>query len=456
MAQFCSLPNEILRQISVQVMPEDLENFAATSKHIRSVSGPALEYHRRLIQKYTVLSGRSAPETVEPLLKKVLANPRVGHYVKKIELCEVFDDDSEDQGYIERERDIGDWSVMRMDGNACEEQSLDLIHAAVNKSKLLDPNHLFQIHRDIDDGNKEVLVAILMPLLPNLTVLSIEDPEHAYQIHSMMRRSKGLGVFSKLEHVHLNLESGAERLELADLEMFMPLPSLRRLSGTDIHQTEWTTGLLKQPKISNITVLELYKSRIDPRILVYFLAQFLHLQSFVYTSSNVVDVSSSYDPFIIRGALEARVSTTLRNLTILMDLGAHRPRKFMGPLCGFKVLQRVHSDWRCLVPDLEADGDEKEILSLVLPVSLKVLHVVDDDQLPRNNYRSLIYQALQAKTCQDSPLPLLEDLIFTMTRRKTIAAGRSLRDGADQALQQGCDVWGLSLMFKYEEPHFEL
>ena len=68
-------------------MPEDIENLAQASKHIESVSGPALEVHRRLDWKHTSCRGLAAAETVEPLLKDVLANPRIGHYVKRIELC---------------------------------------------------------------------------------------------------------------------------------------------------------------------------------------------------------------------------------------------------------------------------------------------------------------------------------------------------------------------------------
>lgn len=89
MARLSTLPNEVLRMIIGQVMPEDLENFAQTSKHIQSVSASAVENHRRLIRKYKRLSGTATVDAVERLLKSVLANPRIGHYVKEFEICGV-------------------------------------------------------------------------------------------------------------------------------------------------------------------------------------------------------------------------------------------------------------------------------------------------------------------------------------------------------------------------------
>lgn len=135
---------------------------------------------------------------------------------------------------------------------------------------------------------------------------------------------------------------------------------------------------------------------------------------------------------------------------------------YMGSLCGFKVLQHLHSDWNCLLPTLGSYtlGHEKENLSLVLPKSLKVLHVSDNDYLHERVHKSLIYQAIRAKTGPDALLPLLEALKFSMTPKKASAAGESLRDGADhhyQALKRGCEEGELSVLFENQRmPRFEL
>lgn len=42
------LPNEILFDISKEVLPDDIENFANTCRHLHSVARPAVEEHRKL------------------------------------------------------------------------------------------------------------------------------------------------------------------------------------------------------------------------------------------------------------------------------------------------------------------------------------------------------------------------------------------------------------------------
>lgn len=111
MARLLTLPNEVLRMIIGQVMPEDLENFAQTSKHIQSVSASAVRNHRRLIRKYKQVSGRATVTAVERLLKSVLANPRIGHYVKKVEICGDADEYFEKSERSEEVSEIEDGSM---------------------------------------------------------------------------------------------------------------------------------------------------------------------------------------------------------------------------------------------------------------------------------------------------------------------------------------------------------
>lgn len=188
MAQLSGLPNELLRHILGHVMPEDLENLAQVSKHIRSVSGSALEDHHRLIRKYTLFSGVAAAGTVEPLLRDVLANLRIGHYVKRIELCEVLGEDSEDEGEDEQENEMEDENMEDGVDHSGEELSLDQIHAAVDENKLFSPRYLRRIHARIDEGRKDILIALLLPLLPNLTVLSIAGKAYLAELYRMIER----------------------------------------------------------------------------------------------------------------------------------------------------------------------------------------------------------------------------------------------------------------------------
>ncbi|KAL9073623.1 MAG: hypothetical protein Q9161_002865 [Pseudevernia consocians] len=457
MVQLSGLPNELLGHILGYVMPEDLENLAQVSRHIRSVSGSALEDHHRLIRKYTLFSGPAAAETVEPLLKDVFANLRIGHYVKRIELCEVLREESEDEGGDEQENEMEEVDMEDGVDRCREELSLDQIHAAVDENKLLHPQHRRWINERIDKGKRDILIALLLPLLPNLTVLSIAHKAYLAELYMMIERAPKIHArfLSKLEQVHIqayDYEQNSEHFMLDHLKAFLPLPSLRRLSGMRVWQNGWRRELLEPPQISNVTDLDMRECAIGSKLLDQFLRSFPHLQSFVYTSFyEGYPNGDEFDPFVIRAALQARVSNTLRKLTILTNLtnALEDEKTFMGPLCGFQVLEYVHSDWSCLVPYVGADvrGDEREILSLILPKSLRVLSLRNHDQFYESNHRELIDHAIQAKRDPEVRLPLLETLIFTMAPEIASAAQEELRDGDDQGLQQRCDVVGLSLRF---------
>ena len=462
MAELSTLPNELLRHILGDVLPEDIENFAQASKHIRSVSGPALKEHRRLIRKYTSFSGPAAADTVEPLLIDVLANPRIGFYVKEIDLCRVRRGDAEDQAEgaqeieedgeqeseeeDEQENGLEDGSVEERIDKSEGDASLDYIYAAINESKLLSPRSLQRTHQCVDRGEKNILIALLLPLLPNLRVLSMADASYLQKLDEVMKRAPKLDAsfLPKLEHVRIQAydhERDRGHFLLDSLANFLQLPSLRRLTGVGAAQDGWRRELLEPAQTTNITHLELRDCNDGSKLLDQFLRSFPYLQSFVYTSFYEGYTEYEFDPFIIRAALQARVSTTLRELTILTNAIDDR-KEFMGPLCGFKVLENVYSEWCCLIPDVNAKvrGDDRQILSLTLPVSLKVLGVRDHDNC--DGREELVDHAIQAKTGPDAPLPHLETLAFTITSENSEGAQKELQNGTDQKLQNHVVKWG--------------
>lgn len=286
-------------------------------------------------------------------------------------------------------------------------------------------------------------------------MLSIADRDYLSELYKMLKRASKLDArfLSKLEYVHIqqyDYEHDDEHFPLNHVTKFLLLPSLRKISGMRPYQDGWRRGLLEPPQISNVTDLELRHSLIGSKLLDQFLRQFPHLKYFVYTSFyEGYPEGDEFDPFIIRAALQARISTTLRRLTILTD-AREDEKSFMGPLCGFKVLEYVHSEWGCLIPYVGANvrGDDREILSLILPKSLKVLSLRDDDWCDKyyykDNHKVLIDHAIQAKTGPTASLPLLETLLFTMRPESASAAQKELCDGADQESQERC---GLSLRF---------
>lgn len=285
-------------------------------------------------------------------------------------------------------------------------------------------------------------------------MLSITEPAYLGELYQTVQRAKEQDTrfLSRLQHAHIQRsrpEQDEDMMSLVDLEAFLLLPSLRKLSGTGVRQTAWSKRCLEPPQASNVTDLELSWCYIDSKILCHFIKQFPHLQSFVYTNDREdFDHSNAFDPFIIRSALQSQVPTTLRNLTILMDPSSDKP-SFMGPLCGFKALEHVHSDWLCLLPGDMADSilrGDTETLSLILPKSLRVLRVRDHDHSYRKNHRKLVDLAIRAKRGPVARLPHLETLEFRMDPQKRLGDYRELQDNVDQVLQERCDEVGLSLI----------
>ena len=456
MANLSALPSEVLHMIIDQVMPEDLENFAQTSKCIQSVSASAVKNHREFIRKYTLFSDPAVPEAVESLLSDILANPRIRHYVKNVQLRRVLRMDSENPDASEQEDEVEDGNVNNRVDNREEELRLDRIHAAVDECKLLDPQSLAWFHRDVDQSGEDVFVTVLLSLLPHLTVLSITEPAYFPESYKMIERAKEQDTqyLRRLQHVHIQryrLHQDEDMMSLKHLEAFLLLPLLRKLSGTGVLQTEWSRRYLEPPQFSNVTELELRECYIDSKILDRFLQQFPHLQSFVYTHFvGTYEQVDRFDPFIIRAALQSQVPSTLRSLTILMDTGTNKPN-FMGPLCGFKALEHVHTDWMFLLPEAMTEpilADWKESLSLILPKSLKVLSVRDHGPCYKDNHRKLIDHAIRAKMGLDAPLPHLEALKFQMMPVQASKAHGQMQDSADQDLQKRCDEVGLSLFWE--------
>ena len=173
MAPISSLPVEILEHIIDHLAPEDLENFAFASKRIQLISAVALETHRQLIRKYTLISGPSTSAAVEPVLMAVLANHRIGHYVKRIELGRASSGRSEDLEGREEENEFHDESEHPWHFTRRKSPNADQIHAAVDESKLFDPQSQAWTHTEIDRGSEEIKLLLFLSLLPNLTAPSI-------------------------------------------------------------------------------------------------------------------------------------------------------------------------------------------------------------------------------------------------------------------------------------------
>ena len=472
MAPFSSLPVELLEHIAGHVMPEDIENFAQTSKHIRSVSIAVLENHRQLNRKFAVISGRSATKTVKLMLEAVLAGPRIGHYVKKIQLTGAGPDTFEDLEGSDQENETGDWDNVPAydpdwDWDVKSDDAprgIDQIRAAIDEGKLLDPRHLAQIYNNFKKRHDCPLLALLLPLLPNLTELSLLSAYDPHGLYEMIKKAKEhkIPILNRLRHVctlAMDLESAEECMMINDLKVYLLIPTLRKLTGAWVWHTQWRKTYFESQQPSNITELELRKCMIESKILACFLRHCPHLQTFVYTvNDDYINrrrddpddyLDSRCDPWIICAALEAQVATSLQRLTILMRSRKHQPT-FMGSLRGFKALEYVHSEPGCLLPNEGYGTTDKGTFSSTLPRSLRILKVRCHGEM--NWYPwELIEESILAKTDRDAPLRHFKTLMFESTPAQASYAQREIRDGDGRAWQKRCDELGLSLHFRPQQ-----
>ena len=332
MAHFASLPNELIYEILNFVKPEDLENFAQASRNVFQLASPFLSEHRALIRTYHTLRNSTNPDAIAKLLATVIADPCIGYYVKRIELGPL----AESPVGVHQE-------------NVYPKDKLDLFTTAALDSKclkrpseedVLDEKEFWS--NAIQDGNEDILLAILLPLLPNLTALSMEANSTRikwYDSAVEQAASAKNPTLCKLTHIRLNprREYG---YHIDQIQKFCSLPSVRvvtvpRAVGLDSRLHE-----LLPDTSSNVTHLKLWESCIDAKVFHEFLRGFPKLQSFTY----LYDVfrEESHHTFMIRSSLLATCRSTLHSLTLLSPSFPGYTSSFMGSLRGFEALKEVY------------------------------------------------------------------------------------------------------------------
>ena len=82
------LPNELLEQIIWQISSDDIENFSATSRLLRTLAAPYLKEHFHLKSQYGYSINYPTKRPFHPadLLSAIVENPKIAFYVKALSL----------------------------------------------------------------------------------------------------------------------------------------------------------------------------------------------------------------------------------------------------------------------------------------------------------------------------------------------------------------------------------
>ncbi|CAF9932592.1 hypothetical protein IMSHALPRED_008936 [Imshaugia aleurites] len=419
MAGFDDLPNELVSEVLKFVLPEDLENFAQTSKHVLLLSKPFLETHRQLIRRYTIFHSYPPPgqdrdtwyEDMEThrletrdgfsvgplpnLFKEILNQPRVGHYVRKVELDHLLNmhpdiirnnNSDEAQGLYKRQGDLIDAAVAQSDVPEVRDQ-----YECLKDNR---PNPAY--------GGEELLISLILPLLPNLNRLSMQWSGDSYVRKTMHHRATsitGISWLANLKTVRLEAVCYGS-LGFEDLKLFNSLPTLKSLTASAISDSSKTLEFLPD---SHTTELVLLSCNVTMPLLISYLTSFRDLQSVTYKCTPDLlwlfprhDIEQ-FDPDSFRSSLVAHGKATLQTLTVL-GMDRVRPDCFMGSLHAFEALTQIHTEWSFLFPggcDLEAWP------SHVLPAKLFALKVHDKANRSIEEYKTFIRGIERAKenTC---------------------------------------------------------
>ena len=396
MAGFDDLPNEIILDTLEVVLPEDLENFAQTSKRVFLLAKPLLEHHRQLIRLHSTFKSkqvrrdgfRFAP--IPALLMKMRNEPHIGRYIREAKLKSLLrtysgpirsNDSNKDREFYGKQRNLV---------NAVIAQS-----NVPNIRSFYHPNE--RLYSKSSESYEEFLVVLFLLLLPNLNSLSLSwNPAQDY-FRDMIRQSALDGNCWLANLTTIRVKGFLSKdLGVRDLSLFSSLPALKSLMALN----SWDPGLTEDdsspPPDSHTKQLELRNCHFAKGPLCWYLESFRSLQTFTLAFVNCDP--GNFDPDMIRAALVTHAKTTLQSLTITA-ISHYYSGTFMGSLQQFEALRELRTEWRLLFPRPCRD---ETWLSRVLPASIRKIQLDDNSGYRSSEFYRALCQGLQCakeKTC---------------------------------------------------------
>lgn len=364
MVGFSDLSNELVLMIWNSVEVQDVYSFSTLSKKVYLLTHDLLREHCKLQQRLSTISNVGAkpgePSVFGRVLKELLLNPRAARYpsVLRIERW--------------RHRWVDPWpsqgghsrgTMSESDLKLFKQASRDIIDFP---EKQLENEWL----AEIDKGNEEPLIALLLFILTNLREFQVDTEfgwmHYIFEALDIIANKKNSCSLTKLHSV--NFKYTATHDDFVDFQCvkaFAVLPSVTSINSCIMGYD--TNGLLPfspSDTDTNVTNLSFKECLIDPKTMSEFLSTTRNLQSFFYSPSESANIPANFDPFWIRTALLAYARDTLKSLTILANgLESH----FMGSLAKFTCLDFVETDLRLLTGDSSISIHK---LSTVLPSSI--------------------------------------------------------------------------------------
>ena len=353
MAQLSDLPNEIILLILPLILPDYIEYFSSACRNHYSLAAAELMRHRALKREHTVYKFRSfffrGPSR---LLDNILQEPRIAFYVREITL----------NGWS------SEW-VTDPEFSPLDKGSLVRLEEAV--SEFVPKDNCREWMTEIDYGNEDPIVSLLLLLLPNLSKLRFnglgsERAKLRDTLDCIARMKSPKAPLSLLRHVDLlcDWDTWGARI----LRHFIALPSIRSVHvehmGTHVSYSDLSVTELES-QTSKLEELTLLECLISFESLNYILTGLNTLRSFTFVATRYLDFDSTW----FRDALFAVAGSSLESLTLL---SRNERRNVIANLRIFKSLRNLHTETQLLLDYFPIHFDEAS-LAKALPPNLQTL-----------------------------------------------------------------------------------
>ena len=395
MGHITHLPIEIISSIWRLISSDDITSLFMTCKFMTATGESFMEKHKERRKKYSIIEKMEnnedrldhllfdtpsfeclRPPIILSTLKDISDEPAIAEYVREVRI-----------------RDYNtEWKVSDDKRIFWKNASGGLLAKTLLACPYLDRNdgaagmaeEITRCITSIDEGNEDVIIALLLSLLPKVHTLRFDCrhlvPETCLHVVRRIASTPTATALSRLRNVKIDFyNSIPSEQPLAMLASFAALPSLVSISAKNIGPAEYLPSEDSSTTMtSKVSKLTLKRISIDTDDLSSFLAMFEPLQEFKFESLVPRFIHVYFYPRDITNSLFCHSGKTLTHLTLHSRCNApEKSAQWMGSLRKFKVLTHIRTDW-CLLLD-EREPLEHQLMDN-LPYTVQELTLkVDPD-----------------------------------------------------------------------------
>lgn len=376
------------------ILPGDIINFSTTCRSIYHLSASILREHKRLKSTCWMWSDNDDEENLVTLLRRVLNNPRLAYYVEEI-VCDIGGGEPPDN------LAAGD---------------LEAFREAFRNSRFAieDKNDIDLRIEEIEDGEMESILGLLMTLLPNLRqIIFTNHPGDTPTFDSVIKcisrahsTSASFLPLSKLQRLHLDYLNSHSPADIDFLYPFLTLPSMRSVYA------RYVADSLEYPLVpmsSSVTDLTLLSCGFSQTTILEFIGIFKALESFEYDPDDSLERKPSFSPFWVYRALSTHAKSSLKKLVLYYYV--YPEKTYTADFRSFNALTDITTHYRFL---RGTPGPSQKPLGAVLPPSIErvTLMVPRHLHVPPDAINLLIANTINTK---DSVIPNLNSITISNT-----------------------------------------